>query len=361
MADSQFVCSEHSFASIIQDGLVWEPNNISPYHMAFVTCHAVAFLTFVVSTATGNLSQVDKLWSILPAIYAWMCVVDSRTKLMAGLTTLWSIRLTYNFYRRGGYTWPPWNGDEDYRWEILRRGTLGGWWKLLTNKWIMVVFNIFFISLFQNYLLLYIATPSFVAFSMAMKGIHCQGVEDGSDITGAPPPLNILDGIACSFFVASLLGEAIADNQQFNFQNKKREWKSRLGTNSDFANAVKSVSHRTFLKEYEDGFCQSKLFGIVRKPMYACEQSIWISYYIFSVAASYSGQSYRECYFNWSGGGFVLLCLLFQGSGWLTEQISISKYPNYRFYQQKVPMYVPRATALWRLLAGNDREVYKND
>ena len=24
-------------------------------------------------------------------------------------------RLTYNFNRRGGYSWPPWKGDEDYR------------------------------------------------------------------------------------------------------------------------------------------------------------------------------------------------------------------------------------------------------
>jgi hypothetical protein len=31
-------------------------------------------------------------------------------------------------------------------------------------------------------------------------------------------------------------------------------------------------------------------------------------------------------------GGCILLCLLFQGSGWLTEKISTSKYPAYCLY-----------------------------
>jgi len=345
------VCSDNSFLSIIQDDLVpWDPIN-NPYHKGFLTCHTVAFLTFVVSSATGNLSQVDRLWSILPTMYAWMCVVDSRTRLMACLSTCWSIRLTYNFYRRGGYTWPPWRGDEDYRWEILRRGSLGGWWTLLTNQWTMGVFNLVFISLYQNYLLLAIATPSLVAWSMAMKGVHCRIGEggDGVTIVGAPPPLNILDGVACFLFVVFLTMEAIADNQQYSFQNKKREWKSRVGTEGGgFASAIKSISSHTTFKEYTDGYCQSGLFAIVRKPAYAAEQSIWISYHLFSVAASYDSNPTQ--YWNWSGVGFVQLCVLFQGSGWLTEQISIAKYPNYRVYQQKVPLYVPRISPVWHLL-----------
>ena len=97
---TSFICSDHTFRSIIIDGLILQSNS-GPYHMSLLTCHAVAFATFIISSASGNLSQVDKLWSILPTIYAWMCVVDSRTTLMACLSTLWSLRLTYNFYRRG--------------------------------------------------------------------------------------------------------------------------------------------------------------------------------------------------------------------------------------------------------------------
>ena len=359
MNEPHYACSDHSFLSIIQDGS-WANPTISPYHMSLVTCHAVALFVFVVSIVTGNFSQVDKLWSILPAIYAWTCVVDDRTYLMAILSTLWSIRLTYNFYRRGGYTFPNiFGGDEDYRWEILRRGTLGGYWTLLTNKWIMVVFNLVFISVYQNFLLLYIATPSHVAWSMAMDGMHC-----GDDNEGQAPPLNILDGIASVLFLAALIVEGIADNQQFNFQRRKREWKASIGTGTggSFANAFKNISSQTSLNEFSDGFCQTNLFGIVRKPMYAAEQSIWISFYIFSIAAKHSSEHLTslEHYWNWSGGGFVLLCMLFQGSGWLTEQISISKYPQYRVYQQKVPLYVPRISTLWRVLAGTSSDAKKD-
>ena len=98
---------------------------------------------------------------------------------------------------------------------------------------------------------------------------------------------------------------------------------------------------------------QSKLFALVRKPAYAAEQAIWISYYFFSVAASYS---YPEHYWNWSGSGFVLLCILFQVSGWLTEKISITKYPKYRLYQQKVPLYVPRISSLWHVIVGYNKK-----
>ena len=33
---------------------------------------AVAALCFVIGTVTGNVSQVDKLWSIIPVVYVWV-------------------------------------------------------------------------------------------------------------------------------------------------------------------------------------------------------------------------------------------------------------------------------------------------
>lgn len=283
----------------------------TPYHRTVFTCHAVALLTFTVSTLTGNLSQVDKMWSIIPCVYAWMCVIDSRTTLMAVLTTLWSIRLTYNFYRRGGYTWPKiWLGEEDYRWSILRRGSMGGVWALLKNKWVLLVFNAVFISLMQNWLLLWIATPSLVAWSGATRRTHC--ASQHADLS----ELNILDGVASILFLTALIIESIADNQQYNFQTNKR-----------------------LQKQPKHQFCTSGLFSIVRKPNYASEQFIWLSYYIFSLAVSSS-------LWNWSGGGIISLIVLFQGSGWLTEQITVAKYPKYAAYQRIVPLYVPNVIAL---------------
>ncbi|KAL9179468.1 hypothetical protein ACHAXT_008758 [Thalassiosira profunda] len=347
MVDATFICGDPSLAS-----LLWEDPNGGPYRLAFLFCNGVAFLTFAVSTLSGNLSQVDKLWSILPAIYALVCIVDDRTALMAALATLWSIRLTYNFYRRGGYAWPPWRGDEDYRWEVLRRGTLGGWWTLLQNKWVMMAFNVVFISLYQNFLLLYIASPSLVAWSAAVKGMHCPSEGDPA---GAPPPLNILDGVACSLVLLFLAIEAVADKQQYTFQSKKREWNA-LASGGTFANAVKGATSQSSHKEFADGFYQSGLFAIVRKPNYAAEQAIWISFYLFSVAATYSGQLTFEKCLNWSSGGCVLLCILFQGSGWLTERITQSKYPAYSSYQRRVPLYVPTLSSLLRGISGSEKD-----
>ena len=57
-----------------------------------------AGLCFTVSTITNNYSQVDKVWSIIPAPYAWIIAYQSgfetRIVLMACLVTLWAIRLS---------------------------------------------------------------------------------------------------------------------------------------------------------------------------------------------------------------------------------------------------------------------------
>uniref|UniRef100_A0A7S2LXH0 Steroid 5-alpha reductase C-terminal domain-containing protein n=1 Tax=Skeletonema marinoi TaxID=267567 RepID=A0A7S2LXH0_9STRA len=361
MTTSHNMCNDHGgfllddllsqFSSSSESAII---NN--PYQSTFVTCNIIAMLCFIISSFTGNFSQVDKLWSIVPAMYAWMCVTDTRTTLMAFLATLWSVRLTYNFYRRGGYNGLPFGGEEDYRWEILRRGTLGGWWTLLTNKFILGVFNLVFISFFQNLLLLYIASPSVVAWSMAMKRTHCDNDEGVQNLSS----LNALDGIAATIFLFALCIECMADNQQLRFQNKKHAINSVSGT---FASATKSlIAKSAENKDLVDGFCQSGLFAIVRKPNYAAEQLIWISYYFFSVAASapatwpHSQSQGTVLWVNWSMGGFILLCLLFQGSGWLTEQISTSKYPAYGDYQRRVPLYMPKITTLWNLLVGNGHE-----
>lgn len=74
----------------------------------------------VVSEINRNYSQVDRMWSILPNLYnvhlaVWARVAGmpyERITLVAAASTLWSIRLTFNYWRRGGYN----VGSEDYRW-----------------------------------------------------------------------------------------------------------------------------------------------------------------------------------------------------------------------------------------------------
>jgi steroid 5-alpha reductase family enzyme len=261
--------------------------------------------TFVVSTLSLNYSQVDKIWSIVPFLYTWLAVCDSRTFLMAAVATIWGVRLTWNFNRRGGYKWPPWGGDEDYRWKYIQDGFFI---PILQNKAVWIIFNFGFISLYQNILLLLIVAPSLVAQTVS---VHC----------GASP-LNLYDAIATILFLACVVIESIADNQQYNFQTEKYRLR----------NAKEPLTG-----EYSDGFKQSGLFAVVRKPNYAAEQATWISFYIFSVA-SLQGQRF----FNWSIIGCVLLVLLFLLSGWFTEKITLSKYPKYKDYMNDVPIYVPK-------------------
>lgn len=278
------------------------------YHDALYACITVILLVFVTSTITNNVSQVDKLWSIVPFVYTWIAVCDTRTFVMAILATIWGVRLTYNFSRRGGYTWPPWEGEEDYRWEQIRKGH---YVKILQNPFVWNAFNLIFISTYQNILLLLIATPSFVAYTMATSPLCVQD---------AAPPLNTMDYVAAALVLFFIAVESIADNQQYTFQTEKyRQINAGLELHG----------------EYKDGFCQSGLFSVVRKPNYGAEQAIWISFYLFSVSAS--GK-----FFNWTMVGWVLLVLLFQGSGALTEKLTIMKYTEYAKYQKAVPLYVPR-------------------
>ena len=127
----------------------------------------------------------------------------------------------------------------------------------------------------------------------------------------------LLTGLLHACFLACIVIEGIADNQQYAFQTEK--YRQR--------NAGEPLTG-----DYADGFNQSGLFAIVRKPNYAAEQGIWISFYVFSVSA---------IGVNWSGIGWILLVLLFQGSGWFTESLTIPKYPKYTEYQQRVPLYLP--------------------
>lgn len=218
---------------------------------------------------------------------------------MALVTTVWGIRLTYNFLRRGGYTWPPWSGDEDYRWDYIRQGHF---WEPLTNPVAWHLFNLLFISIYQNILLYLIAAPSVVAHVVATRGTTTLGT---------------LDWVAATLVLLFICIESVADNQQCRFQMQKYAMIKRGDRRSgDFAR----------------GFLTAGLFSIVRKPNYAAEQAIWISYYLFTVSIEL---------WNWSIIGCILLCLLFQGSGWFTEKLTLQKYPEYANYQQKVPLYVP--------------------
>lgn len=255
---------------------------------------------FIISEITRNCSQVDKLWSIMPILYvgyfAYAGAWNSRMLLMAILVLIWGLRLSYNFGRRGGYSWIPWGGEEDYRWSVLRK------MPLLASPFRWALFNFFFISMYQQGLILLFTLPAVVAWQ------------------GKDTPLNLLDYLAAAMMLSFIVVETIADQQQYDYQTEKYRRK----------NAGEELT-----EEYAKGYCTNGLWGKVRHPNYASEQAIWLCFYLFSVAAT--GR-----WLNWSLVGAILLLLLFQGSADFSENISAEKYPSYKDYIKKVPRFFPK-------------------
>lgn len=266
--------------------------------MQIVSIYLIAALAcFLISTISKNYSQVDKLWSLIPIVYVWVVCwnsgFESRMVLMSVLVTIWGLRLTYNFSRRGGYSLKFWEGEEDYRWAVVRSKPE------FQAPWKWVAFNFFFISFYQMGLILLFTLP--IVKSM-----------DGS-------PLSWVDYLLAGIFILFVVLETIADQQQWTFQNEKYK---------QLKNGEKLSGM------YEEGFLQKGLWGIVRHPNYSAELAIWIVFYLFSVAATGN-------WINWSIVGSLLLILLFFGSSNLSESISSGKYPDYKNYQKRVPRFVP--------------------
>jgi len=260
---------------------------------------ATALVCFIVSELTFNYSQVDKLWSLMPVVYGLITLTafpSPRIWLMFSLVSTWGFRLSFNFYRKGGYNIIPWKGEEDYRWKIMRKNPA------LKGRFRFGLFNFFFISFYQNFLILLFCSP----LLMAAKNINTR--------------LNLIDIFAAALMLIFIVTETIADNQLFRFH--------KLKLNGRISNVIYSESLR-------NGFMSEGLWRYVRHPNYISEQAIWISFYLFGVAAS--GQ-----WINMTLAGAVLLVILFMGSSRLTEKISSQKYPEYAEYKKRVPRYLPK-------------------
>ncbi len=240
-------------------------------------CGGVTVACWLASVATREYSWVDRLWSVVPVVYLWVFAAtsgDARTILVAVLVTAWGTRLTFNFARRGGYA----PGGEDYRWGIIRSRVPG---------WAFAVFNVAFIAIYQNVLLLAITLP---AWTMAKN----------------PVPLGAYDIVAAVVFLGFLMGETVADQQRWNF-------------------------HRA---HPEGGVLRRGLFRYSRHPNYFFEIAQWWVVFVFAVIAAGTP-------LLWTVGGAVLLTLLFLGSTAFTEWISKSRHPDFEEYQHTTSMLVP--------------------
>ncbi len=259
---------------------------------------------FIVGEISRNNSQMDKIWSITPEIYLWVIAAkggfDLRLVTMAILATIWGIRLTINFGRKGAYSIKFWSGEEDYRWVVLRNK------KILSNKYVWALFDLFFISIYQNFAVLAITFPAIV--SMESK-----------------EPFGFIDIIALVLTLGFIVLETVADEQQWRFHSEKK----RLMAGG------KKLEEIPF--PYSRGFNTTGLWSCARHPNYLGEQCIWISLYIFSIGAGVIG----KYFFNWTVAGAMLLVLLFQGSSVFGEAVSSSKYKEYPDYCRKISKFIP--------------------
>jgi steroid 5-alpha reductase family enzyme len=151
------------------------------------------------------------------------------------------------------------------------------------------VFNFFFISLYQNAILLLITLP-------ALTALEHQG------------SFGVADVVVAVIFAGFLLGETVADQQQWVFHREKHA--GRASTR----------------------FLQDGLFRYSRHPNFFFEQAQWWAVAAFGVVAGGP---------QWTVVGAVLLTLLFVGSTKFTESITKSRYPEYADYQRRVSAVVP--------------------
>jgi steroid 5-alpha reductase family enzyme len=198
---------------------------MNPLIVCVWICAAGCLGTWLLSIATREQSWVDRVWSLLPPAYLWVFAAsaglgDARLNTMAVLVTLWGTRLTANLARKGGYA----PGGEDYRWAILRaRMTPRQAW----------LFNVFFVTIYQNLLLLAISLPALTA------RLHRETA------------FGVLDVAAAGLFLVLLAGETAADQQQWDFHRSRPRGQ---GTGTDSA------------RKAAPGFVRTGLFRFSRHP-----------------------------------------------------------------------------------------------
>ncbi|KAF7789714.1 hypothetical protein EIP86_000660 [Pleurotus ostreatoroseus] len=271
------------------------------------TCVYTSIACYVLSVLSGNVSQVDRIWTFMPTIYtayfALMPLWPSQSPLplfpytpedvLPGVAQSFNARALLML----GLT------DEDYRWAVLRQRI---------PAWFFHVVNLTFI-VFQQ-----------------------------------PTKLATSDYVLATLALIDLAVEFTADNQQYSFQTFKHSGVREVN-DWPFANPGWTAA------DVKRGFVTKGLWAWSRHPNFLCEQSFWAIITLFPILAPESPRlsplSTSSITPIWPLAPALVLCSLFYSSTLFTESISLSKYPKgYRAYQQRVAMFVPFLTPVWGLL-----------
>ncbi|KAF2485805.1 hypothetical protein BDY17DRAFT_294264 [Neohortaea acidophila] len=274
----------------------------NPLVTALVFSVALFPIFLLVSEVNRNYSQVDRVWSILPTVYnihyaVWARLHHLPTKRLDNVlafSVLWSLRLTFNYWRRGGYQ----IGSEDYRWMIIKKRIGGPAFTLL---------NILFISTTQILVLFAVTTPTYIILLTSLIN----------------PDLTWADAAISRTLIGLVVIEYFADQQQWNYQQAKKSYQATAKVPPNWTHG-----------QMERGFVTAGLWSWSRHPNFAAEQTIWFLLYVWGCARS-------ETYINWTLPGALVYLAIFQGSTPLTEGVSRGKYPEYKFYQERVGRFYP--------------------
>ncbi|KAL7005270.1 hypothetical protein EMMF5_005243 [Cystobasidiomycetes sp. EMM_F5] len=362
-----------------------------PLHSSLTFAAFLSAFAFVLGQATNNASTVDRMWATLPAIYSahfamhshWTSAgrvaqlfggkstggsslfskivpsgVDDRMFLVFLLQILWSIRLTGNTLRRGFFDFKA----EDYRWPYVRK---------IMPRWLWVFFDLTFISITQNVLLLSTALTQYLLLT-STRAYHP---------STATTPLGWPDFAIAGLFVANLLVEQTADLQQQAFQNWKHGKAMKEGKGARMLAGASARQVEVDEGHLRRGFVTSGLWAWSRHPNFLCEQlNFWILS-LFTWRATVPHAVFEEIWqsakasltqrqpeiiirtikaasphlFNYSWYAAIAMTSLFISSTTLTEWISNGKYPKYRAYQRRVGMFLPSMTlvkATWLAITG---------
>ncbi|KAJ1654103.1 hypothetical protein IWQ61_005905 [Dispira simplex] len=430
-----------------------------PLEVVIPSVIGITTLCWTLSVILRHYSFVDRLWSLLPLYYsgviAWYAVNEAhdvlapsytlgdvsgqptsvgspwvsnlwsllslRPVIMFLLILAWSLRLTYNFWRKGGYGWP----SEDYRWWYVQRE-----FRQISNPWVhrllWEMFNLVFITLIQNLLLAGLVYPVYVAWQAQHEGLiyirklvtptvqyatasHTSepmlttSIENDIYATAlkAYSQLNLVDALGIVLWLTWLVGETVADQQQWQFQQAKARYgplkyqpSRNRGTTPTVAN---TDCPQLVAQDIQRGFLTRGLFSLSRHPNFFCEMALWWTLVLFAVAAWIAGQqvnltfdsviirlagltledrhqallnsfytvpevnmietatipvliqfwansSLRSAFWailSWTMVSPLVLSMIFQGSTRLTEDISRSKYPLYALYQHTTARFIP--------------------
>jgi len=320
---------------LIEHAQQWIKHPIANFERAdpLVSCLWIVLLVcltiYVLNFISGDYSWTDRVWSLTPVFYAWFFALSvpsprnlagnpiekikylalnhPRPLLMAILVTLWGLRLTFNFARKGGYSL----SGEDYRWKHVH-----GWKAFnipVLGPLLWQIFSFGFIATYQNVLIFMLVWPLYVAYRDAAANIK------------AVQSLTIYDWILAAAFLTFLTIETVADEQQWRYYQRRDKF--RALSKPEQAKLADSDEAR--------GFNTSGLFAHSRHPNFFAEQSIWVTFYLFAVLVT------RDP-LHWAGLGVLqLLVCIFLGSTKLTEDLSAEKYPAYRIYQKYVSRTIP--------------------